>query len=242
MRRVCVLFFSGFCSFVLGFGLLLFLCVCLFVCMYPRIHSGSLGGQKTVYELELELQFLVNHPVWMLGAKLRSPAGAARALSQWAFLHPFLDCFKTGAYSLAQADSHSYPFSCFRLSSDEITGIGHHTRLLVSTLTVFVYYKGFLLLHHPMCDLKLLCWSFLNIVPKQMCLCCWETRWFLSYHYKYHLYNKSIIKGQHKTTVTLYRRHYYISSSQWVCRCPLDVWILILLVLCFTLKNICSHL
>lgn len=40
-----MLFFSGFCSFVLGFGLALFLCVYLLLDV-PRIHSGPLGGPE----------------------------------------------------------------------------------------------------------------------------------------------------------------------------------------------------
>jgi hypothetical protein len=55
-------------------------CVCMCVCVCGRC-VGTCGDQKRVLDLlELELQVVMNHPIWVLGTKLGSPGRAARAL------------------------------------------------------------------------------------------------------------------------------------------------------------------
>lgn len=60
--------------------------VCVFVCVRTRawvcaLESRCLTGTETSDPLQLELWEVVTHPVWVLGTKLGSTAGAAHSLS-----------------------------------------------------------------------------------------------------------------------------------------------------------------
>lgn len=46
--------------------------VCVAMCVYVHVSRGVCKGQKTVSNLlELELQVLVSHFIWMQGTKIR---------------------------------------------------------------------------------------------------------------------------------------------------------------------------
>ena len=47
----------------------------------PRVYSGDGGQKRELDSLELELQVVVNHPIRVLGTKLRFLRRASSALS-----------------------------------------------------------------------------------------------------------------------------------------------------------------
>lgn len=66
----------------MGFQIKIFiitLYICVHACQYVyHVHLGAHEGQKRAWEsLELELQEVVNHPVWILGIESQSSARVA---------------------------------------------------------------------------------------------------------------------------------------------------------------------
>lgn len=45
------------------------MCVCL--CEYVQVSAGAQGGQRWQISLELGLEMVISHTVWVLGVKLR---------------------------------------------------------------------------------------------------------------------------------------------------------------------------
>lgn len=56
-------------------------CACVRECMYAYLCAGTPRGQRCWILLELELQVVVSHPVWVLGTTLESSVQAICALN-----------------------------------------------------------------------------------------------------------------------------------------------------------------
>lgn len=66
---------------------------------YVHMCAGACGGQKRAIDLqELELQVFKNHPMWVLGTELWSPARAAPTLNHRA-VPQLLDLFYGNSHS-----------------------------------------------------------------------------------------------------------------------------------------------
>lgn len=101
--------------------------------MYVHIHSDVQGGQKRLSDpLELDLQAVVRHPMWVLVTLATKPRLSARAASalNYRAISPELPVvcffvFETGTYFIAQAGlefvtllPHSPSVQCLIESSD----------------------------------------------------------------------------------------------------------------------------
>lgn len=79
------------------------------MCMHVHMCVVAYGIQKTVLDiLELELQEIVSHPIWVLGTELRSSERVAYALTTESFLQTLFSCSnkKSCTFSSIDAEKH----------------------------------------------------------------------------------------------------------------------------------------